>query len=408
MPNNRFSHKRTSTSGLLPNTTNSANSAYIAAGELAVNLTDRKIVSSTGSVPFEVGSNVTSLFVGTGQITANATHLKLGSAALFANGSNGTSGQVLTSNGTSAYWATGGGGGGGSPGGSTTQIQFNDAGAFAGSANLTFDKNTNILNVGNTTTNASFTGDSIRAGNSTSNCSIDLTSTISALTLAYNTSNVVILVDSGQQQSRVTLSDGTTFTRLDNDPTNQGFGMDTSNSTYVAAYHHDEVNLRDDAATPTRFRANTTLIHLGNTTVNTRINSTSIAVRALFANNSNGTSGQILFSNATGTYWGNYGIPQNAQTSAYVLALADVGRHISITTGGVTVPNNATVAFSAGDSVTIFNNSTLSQTITAAPGVTMRFAGSTLTGNRTLLNWGLCTVICISSSNFVISGSGLN
>ena len=36
-------------------------------------------------------------------------------------------------------------GGAGSPGGSTTQIQFNDAGSFAGSANLTFDKTTNKL-----------------------------------------------------------------------------------------------------------------------------------------------------------------------------------------------------------------------------------------------------------------------
>lgn len=156
MPKSRIAHKRTSTSGLLPNTTNSSNAAYIAAGELAVNLSDRKIVSSTGSVPFEVGANLTSLYVGSGEITANATHLKLGSAALFANGSNGTSGQVLTSNGTSAYWAAAGGGG--SPGGSTTEIQFNDGGSFAGSANLTFDKTNALLTLGNTTVNAQFFG----------------------------------------------------------------------------------------------------------------------------------------------------------------------------------------------------------------------------------------------------------
>lgn len=36
-------------------------------------------------------------------------------------------------------------GGSGSPGGSTTQVQFNDSGSFAGSANLTFDKTTNKL-----------------------------------------------------------------------------------------------------------------------------------------------------------------------------------------------------------------------------------------------------------------------
>ena len=33
-------------------------------------------------------------------------------------------------------------GGGGSPGGATTQVQYNNAGAFAGNANLTFDQGT--------------------------------------------------------------------------------------------------------------------------------------------------------------------------------------------------------------------------------------------------------------------------
>ena len=36
-------------------------------------------------------------------------------------------------------------GGGGTPGGSTTQIQFNDAGAFGGDADLTWNKTTNVL-----------------------------------------------------------------------------------------------------------------------------------------------------------------------------------------------------------------------------------------------------------------------
>jgi hypothetical protein len=46
-------------------------------------------------------------------------------------------GRFLKADGT---WATPAGGGGGSPGGSTTQVQFNDAGAFAGAAGLTYDK----------------------------------------------------------------------------------------------------------------------------------------------------------------------------------------------------------------------------------------------------------------------------
>jgi hypothetical protein len=39
-------------------------------------------------------------------------------------------------------WATPSGGGGGTPGGATTQVQFNDGGAFAGSPFLTFNKTT--------------------------------------------------------------------------------------------------------------------------------------------------------------------------------------------------------------------------------------------------------------------------
>jgi hypothetical protein len=37
------------------------------------------------------------------------------------------------------------GGGGGTPGGSDTQIQFNDAGAFGGDVDLTYNKTTNLL-----------------------------------------------------------------------------------------------------------------------------------------------------------------------------------------------------------------------------------------------------------------------
>jgi hypothetical protein len=40
---------------------------------------------------------------------------------------------------------TGGGGGGGTPGGATTQIQFNDGGAFGGDAGLVWDKTNDIM-----------------------------------------------------------------------------------------------------------------------------------------------------------------------------------------------------------------------------------------------------------------------
>jgi len=62
----------------------------------------------------------------------------------------GLNGYVLQTDGLGTLtWTapTGGGGGNGSPGGSNTQVQFNNAGTFAGDAGFTYDQNTNILSV---------------------------------------------------------------------------------------------------------------------------------------------------------------------------------------------------------------------------------------------------------------------
>ena len=91
--------------------------------------------------------------------------------------------------------------------------------------------------------------------------------------------------------------------------------------------------------------------------------------------------------------------------SSYTLLSSDTAKHISITTGGVTVP---TAVFSIGDAVTIFNNSASSQTITQGASVTLRNAGTATTGNRTLAQYGICTVLCVASNVFVISGAGLS
>ena len=98
-------------------------------------------------------------------------------------------------------------------------------------------------------------------------------------------------------------------------------------------------------------------------------------------------------------------IPQNAKTGAYVLLASDAGKHISITTGGVTV--NASV-FSVGDAVSIYNNSGSNQTVTQGTSVTLRLAGDGTTGNKTLAGYGLCTVLCVASNQFVIAGSGIS
>ncbi|CAB4144113.1 hypothetical protein UFOVP470_15 [uncultured Caudovirales phage] len=97
-------------------------------------------------------------------------------------------------------------------------------------------------------------------------------------------------------------------------------------------------------------------------------------------------------------------VPQNAQTAAYVLLAADAGKHISITTGGITVPPSV---FAIGENITIYNNSASNQTITQGAGVTIRLAGTVNTGTRTILPYGLVTVMCVSANTFVATGAGL-
>lgn len=93
------------------------------------------------------------------------------------------------------------------------------------------------------------------------------------------------------------------------------------------------------------------------------------------------------------------------KTAAYVPAATDNGKLINITTGGITI--NASV-FSAGQNVTIYNNSGSSQTITQGAGVTMYLAGTASTGNRTLAQRGIATILCVASNTFVCSGAGVS
>jgi hypothetical protein len=97
-------------------------------------------------------------------------------------------------------------------------------------------------------------------------------------------------------------------------------------------------------------------------------------------------------------------VPQNSQGSAYTLVVGDLGKHISISTGGVTVPANI---FSAGDVVTIYNNSASTQTITQGTSLTLRLAGTATTGNRSLALRGVSTILFISATEAVINGGGL-
>lgn len=99
-------------------------------------------------------------------------------------------------------------------------------------------------------------------------------------------------------------------------------------------------------------------------------------------------------------------IVQNSQSGAtYTLVVTDLGKHINFTgSTAVAVPNTV---FAAGDAVTIYNNQAANITVVQNNNVTLRLAGSATTGNRTMLQYGLATVLCVAANTFVISGAGL-
>ena len=104
-------------------------------------------------------------------------------------------------------------------------------------------------------------------------------------------------------------------------------------------------------------------------------------------------------------------IPQNSQSAAYTLVLADAGKHIFHPSGDAnartyTIPANSSVAYPIGTAITFINMT--SQVVTIAINTdTMYLSAAGTTGSRSLAQYGSATAIKITSTNWLISGSGL-
>jgi hypothetical protein len=154
---------------------------------------------------------------------------------------------------------------------------------------------------------------------------------------------------------------------------------------------------------------NTTIFSDG---TNIRVSGTQITVPGSDTQVIYNSSG-VLGASANLTFDGSYlsdaigmvrNVPINSQTSNYALQASDNGKLITITTGGVTVPNST---FVAGNTLNIYNNSASNQTITLAGGVTMVQVGTGNTGNRTVGGYGLATIVCVAANSFIVTGSGI-
>jgi hypothetical protein len=124
------------------------------------------------------------------------------------------------------------------------------------------------------------------------------------------------------------------------------------------------------------------------------------------------TSGNLSLCTVDGTdAVGFRNIPQNSQSAAYTLVLADAGKHIFHPSGDAnartfTIPANSSVAYPIGTAITFINMTSQAVTI-AITTDTMYLSSAGTTGSRTLAQYGSATAIKITSTNWLISGSGL-
>jgi hypothetical protein len=271
------------------------------------------ITDTTGNLDLQTtatNGNINLITNGTGvvQTTANIN------AANVSVTGNIYTGNILTNG---YYYANGVAfsGGGGTPGGANTQIQFNDASSFGGSAGLTFNKTTNALaTTGTVSATANITGGNVLTGG--------LISATANITGNYLIGNVVAGTGSGGNITGANLITAVTVSASGNISDGIGF-------------------LRN--------------------------------------------------------------IPINSQTANYTLTVNDTGKFISSNTT-VNIPPSI---FSAGNVMTVYNNSAVSITVVAITGVTLQLAGSATTGNRTVAQRGVGTVLCVAANTFVMYGTGV-
>lgn len=105
-------------------------------------------------------------------------------------------------------------------------------------------------------------------------------------------------------------------------------------------------------------------------------------------------------------------VPQNSQSAAYTTVLGDAGFHILHPTADTTariftIPANSSVAYPVGTAITFVNQHGAGVITIAITTDAMYLAGQGTTGSRTLAANGIATALKVTSTEWMISGSGL-
>jgi len=104
-------------------------------------------------------------------------------------------------------------------------------------------------------------------------------------------------------------------------------------------------------------------------------------------------------------------VPQNSQSAAYTTVLADKGKHLFHPSGDAnartfTIDSNANVPYPVGTVISFVNMTSQVVTISITTD-TMYLAGTGTTGSRSLAQYGIANALKMTSTTWLITGSGL-
>ena len=105
-------------------------------------------------------------------------------------------------------------------------------------------------------------------------------------------------------------------------------------------------------------------------------------------------------------------IPQNPQTTDYILQSTDIGKHIyytQATSSTLYIPPYSSVAFANGSTVMIISKTSSSANVTVTPntGVSLFFAGNSTSASRNVTTYGMATLIQVAANTWFINGTGV-
>ena len=269
----------------------------------------------------------------------------------------GANAQVLTTDGLgNLSWSTPSGGGNGTPGGTNTQVQFNDDGAFGGSAALTFDKTSNVVSA---------------AGNISANYFIGNGSLLTGIASGVQSS-----IANGNSNVNIPAANG-----------NIQFSANTANSMTITSSNVIIGNGAGGIITAGQVTATgniTANFFIGNGSALTGLSTTSI---------SNGNSNVRVFANANVTISsvGNANIVVVTGTGANVAGTLNV-------TGIATFNGNANLRISGGSN---------GQVLTTDGNSNLSWANGGGGGNGTAILNGNSNVIVSANSNVTMSVAGI-